>query len=73
MRAALAAVTLVLVALGLQLAMVVGVVRPSLFLAFLGYGGLFAGMLLIVPAALRLARGPRGPRPEPPHRDGGGG
>ena len=56
MRLTLAAIVTILGALGLQLAMVVGVLQPSLLLAFLGYAGLFAGMVLIVPAALRRAR-----------------
>jgi hypothetical protein len=55
MRAGLAALLVTLAALGLQFAMVVGVIRPHIFLAFLGYAGLFAGMLIIVPAALRRA------------------
>ena len=66
--AALAALVTVLAALGLQLAMVVGLLRPSLALAFLGYAGLFAGMLLLVPAALRHAQPRRGGRP--PHDPG---
>ena len=66
MRLTLAAIVLVLAALGVQLAMVVGVLRPSLLLAFLGYAGLFAGMVLILPAALRRARTP--PRRRRPDR-----
>ena len=54
----LAALLILLAALGLQLAMVVGVLRPSLLLALLGYAGLFAGMALILPAALRRAQRP---------------
>ncbi len=56
MRAGLAAFAVILAALGLQLGMVVGVIQPRFLLAFLGYAGLFVGMLLIVPAALRHAR-----------------
>jgi hypothetical protein len=41
MRAGLAALLVTLAALGLQFAMVVGVIRPHIFLAFLGYAGLF--------------------------------
>ncbi|MGY6411910.1 MAG: hypothetical protein ACXIUV_12920 [Alkalilacustris sp.] len=59
MRLTLLAVAIILAALGLQLAMVVGVMRPNLPLALLGYAGLFLGMLLLVPAALRRARAPR--------------
>lgn len=58
MRLTLTALATILAALGLQLAMVVGVLRPSLLLAFLGYAGLFLGMVLILPAALRRARPP---------------
>ena len=69
MRITLFALATILAALGLQLAMVVGVLRPSLFLALLGYAGVFAGMVLIVPAALRRSRS--GPRPRPgDHRPG---
>lgn len=64
MRTTLAALATVLAALGLQLAMVSGLIRPSLPLALLGYAGLFAGMGMIVPALLRRARAaPRRSRP----------
>ena len=63
MRAVLVAIIVILAALGLQLAMVVGVVRPSFLLALLGYAGLFAGMLITVPAAIRRAQ---------PRREGSG-
>ena len=56
MRALLAALVTIVAALGLQLAMVVGVLRPNLFLAFLGYSGLFAGAVLIIPTAFRRAQ-----------------
>ena len=56
MRVILAALATILMALGLQLAMVAGLIRPSFTLAFLGYVGLFAGLALIVPAALAWAR-----------------
>ncbi len=56
MRLTLVALSIILAALGLQLAMVVGILPPSVLLAFLGYAGLFAGMVLIVPAVLRRAR-----------------
>ncbi len=67
MRAGLAAILVTFAALGLQLAMVIGVIRPDLFLAFLGYTGLFAGMLIVVPGALRRARPGREPRRPPDH------
>ena len=69
MRATIAALAIILAALGLQLAMVVGLLGPSLFLALLGYASLFAGMVLILPAALRRARS--GPRPGRSHRHRG--
>ena len=59
MRAGIAAAFVILAGLGLQLAMVVGVIAPNLLLAFLGYGGLFAGMMMLVPAALRRAQADR--------------
>jgi len=69
MRAAavplLAALLTILAALGLQLAMVAGVIRPSLVLALLGHAGLLAGLGLTVPAALRLARALPPPRQPP--------
>lgn len=56
MPATLAAIAVVLAALGLQLVMVVGMIGPSLMLSLLGYAGLFGGMFMIVPAATRQAR-----------------
>ncbi|MGY6548218.1 MAG: hypothetical protein ACXIU7_04320 [Roseinatronobacter sp.] len=72
MRQLVIAALVLLGALGVQLAMVAGVLRPNLALAFLGYAGLFVGAFLIVPAALRRAmRRPADPRPgDGPHRDG---
>ena len=64
----LAALLILLAALGVQLAMVVGVLRPSLLLALIGYAGLFAGMALILPAALRRAQRPG--RSDPTSREG---
>ncbi|TVP72741.1 MAG: hypothetical protein EA339_05635 [Rhodobacteraceae bacterium] len=55
MRHLLGAVIVILVALGVQLAMVAGALRPNLALAMLGYAALFFGAVLIVPAALRHA------------------
>ncbi len=56
MRITLAALATILAALGVQLAMVVGLLPPSLLLALLGYAGLVLGMGLVLPAVLRLAR-----------------
>ncbi len=55
MRHLFGAVIVILVALGLQLAMVAGAVRPNLALALLGYAALFFGAVLILPAAVRHA------------------
>jgi len=58
MRHLVIAALVLTAALGLQLAMVAGALRPNLALALLGYAGLFVGTMLIVPAALRRASRP---------------
>ena len=52
----LVAVLVMLGGLGLQMAMVVGVIAPSMILALGGYAALFVGMFLVLPAAIRRAR-----------------
>lgn len=51
-----AAILVMFAGLGLQMAMVVGVIAPNMALALGGYAALFVGMFMVLPAAIRRAR-----------------
>lgn len=48
--------TIMVAALGLQLAMVVGVIGAQVVLSLAGYAALFAGMILVVTGVLACER-----------------
>lgn len=52
----LAAILVMLAGLGLQMAMVVGVIAPSMLLALGGYAALFVGIFMVLPTAIRRTR-----------------